>query len=87
MCPIIEIPRQYPAKPRLSRQYPAPFKKSTPPVLIKTIPRHSGTIYSGGIFYISHCLKCSYLNYLNAGRLLLFSFAIFEKMVELSAVR
>ena len=87
MSPIIEIPRQYPAQtPPHLKKYPA-YPASTPPVLIKTIPRHSGAIYSAGIFYISHCLKCSYLNYLHVGRLLPFSFAIFEKMVELSAVR
>jgi len=86
MSPIIEIPRQYPAQtPPHLKKYPA-YLASTPQVLIKTIPRHSGAIYNDRFFYISHCLKSSYLNYLHAGRLLLFSFAVFEKMIELSAV-
>jgi len=44
--PIIEIPRQYPAQtPPHFKKYPA-YLASTPPVLIKTIPRHSGHIFS-----------------------------------------
>jgi len=55
--PLIEIPSQYPAYTPL---YPARYKKypadpaSTPPVWIKTIPRHSGDVNRAGTFFVFH---------------------------------